>query len=154
VTLAVIRVRGTVNIDRKIKDTLKMLNLHKPNHCVLIPSTDTYTGMLQIVKDYVTWGEIDQKVMVDLIKRRGQLLGGAKITDSVVKSSTGFESLSTYCTAIVKNEAKLKEFSQLKPVFRLSPPRKGYEGIKRAFVVGGALGNRGEKINVLIRRML
>jgi large subunit ribosomal protein L30 len=37
--------------------------------------------------------------------------------------------------------------------FRLNPPRKGYGGIKLPFPKG-ALGNRGEKINDLIKRML
>ena len=40
-------------------------------------------------------------------------------------------------------------------VFRLNPPRKGYgrKGIKMPFRLGGAYGNRGEKINDLIMRM-
>ncbi len=43
-----------------------------------------------------------------------------------------------------------------KKFFRLNSPRKGFgrKGIKRHFVVGGALGDRKEKINDLIRRML
>lgn len=41
-------------------------------------------------------------------------------------------------------------------VFALNPPRKGYgrKGIKIQFKVGGALGNRSEKINDLIMRMV
>ena len=151
---AVIRVRGIVNVDGKISDTLKMLRLNQSNHCVIIPDTPTYKGMLQVVKDYVTWGEVDPKVMAELLKRRGQLLGGAKVTDSAVKSSTGFDNLATYSQALLSGETKMKEFKTLKPVFRLSPPKKGYEGVKRAFTVGGALGYRGDKINQLIRRML
>ena len=40
--------------------------------------------------------------------------------------------------------------------FALNPPRKGYgrKGIKIQFKVGGALGDRGEKINDLIMRMV
>ncbi|MCK5561102.1 MAG: 50S ribosomal protein L30, partial [Thermoplasmata archaeon] len=41
-----------------------------------------------------------------------------------------------------------------KPIIRLHPPRKGYEGIKRAYTVGGALGYRGKKINELLARMI
>ena len=32
---AVVQVRGVVNTNREIKDTLKMLRLHHVNHCVL-----------------------------------------------------------------------------------------------------------------------
>lgn len=42
------------------------------------------------------------------------------------------------------------------PVYALHPPVKGFgrKGIKVAFTRGGAFGNRGEKINDLIKRML
>ena len=50
--------------------------------------------------------------------------------------------------------AKVKDAKAM--AFRLNPPSKGYgrKGIKIAFSQGGALGNRGEKINDLIKRML
>ena len=153
-TWAVVRVRGTVNVSGKISDTLKMLRLHKPNHCVVIPETATYKGMLQIVKDYVTWGEITPNTLTDLIKKRGQLLGGGGVSDKEVKSQTSFESVTAYSNALINGETKLVEFKNLKPVFRLNPPKKGYDGIKRAYTVGGALGYRGDKINDLIRRMI
>lgn len=42
------------------------------------------------------------------------------------------------------------------PVYALTPPKKGYgrKGIKMPFNRGGAYGNRDEKINDLIKRML
>lgn len=50
-------------------------------------------------------------------------------------------------------EAKLEEG---KKQIRLAPPRKGFErkGIKVPFVSGGALGDRKEKINELVKRMI
>jgi len=47
----------------------------------------------------------------------------------------------------------MRDVPGLKPLFRLHPPRKGYEGIKRSFKEGGALGYRADKINALLRRM-
>ena len=153
-TWAVIRVRGTVNVSGKISDTLKMLRLNKPNHCVVIPENATYKGMLQVVKDYVTWGEINPNTMTDLLKKRGQLLGGGSVSDKEIKNNTTFETVTAYSTALLSGETKMGDFKQLKPVFRLNPPKKGYDGIKRAYTVGGALGYRGDKINELIRRMI
>jgi hypothetical protein len=45
---------------------------------------------------------------------------------------------------------------EYKRYFRLSPAKGGLgrRGIKAAFAKSGALGNRGEKINDLIRRMV
>jgi large subunit ribosomal protein L30 len=41
-------------------------------------------------------------------------------------------------------------------VFRLNPPRKGFErkGIKKPFHLGGAYGYRGKRIDDLIKRMI
>ncbi len=43
-----------------------------------------------------------------------------------------------------------------KLLFRLNPPRRGFErkGIKKPFNLGGAYGYRGSKINDLIKRMV
>lgn len=40
--LAVVRIRGTVNVRKEINDTLKMLRLHHLNHATLIESTPWY----------------------------------------------------------------------------------------------------------------
>ncbi len=49
-----------------------------------------------------------------------------------------------------------KKVGSVSPVFHLHPPRKGFgrKGVKRGFATGGALGDRGEKINDLLQRML
>jgi large subunit ribosomal protein L30 len=48
---------------------------------------------------------------------------------------------------------KIKDIPNLKPVFRLHPPRKGHKGIKQSFKTGGELGYHGEAINELIKKM-
>ena len=151
---AVIRVRGRTGVRRDINDTLKMLNLTRVNHCVLIPGTPPYIGMLQKVKDYVTWGEINQEVLVKLIKTRGRLYGNKKITDEYIKERTGYENIEKFSKAMLDKRALYKDIPDVKPVFRLHPPVHGWEKTKRHFTEGGALGYRGEKINDLILRML
>ena len=152
---AVIRVRGTINVKHDIKNTLKMLRLNRINHCVLIEEgNESYRGMLQKAKDYITWGEVDKETLTELIKSRGRLIGNKPITDQYVKSSTSYNSIEELAQAIAEEKIKYRELPDIKPVFRLSPPRGGYEGIKRAYTVGGALGYRGKEINNLIKRML
>ncbi len=141
---AVVRVRGTVGVREEVERTLKLLNLNKPHHCTVVPENDSYKGMIFKVKDYVTWGEVSDEVLKLLVEKRGELEGGGKIPA---------EKVDEYVKKI--KEVGLKK-AGLKPVFRLAPPRKGYErkGIKKHFTVGGALGYRGEKINDLIKRMI
>ncbi len=151
---AVIRVRGGINVRKTINDTLKMLRLNRVNHCVIIPESPEYKGMLKKAKDYITWGEVEQKLLNELITARCKLIGDAPITDKYIKSNSKFKSIKQFSEEITKGKTKLSDLKSIKPVIRLHPPRKGYEGIKRAYTLGGALGYRGDKINDLIRRMI
>src|SRR3989344_6211467 len=118
--LALILIRGMVNLQQPVKDTLTMLRLRKKHVCVIIPDTPSLRGMIKQVKDLITWGEIDAETLKLLQEKRGE------------KDAEG----------------------KLKPFFRLSPPRKGFErkGIKVPYKLGGALGDRGKDINELIKR--
>lgn len=153
--IAVIRVRGKVHVRKEIEDTLKKLKLTRPNHCVVVDSRNSYVGMIKKVKDYVTYGEISQETMEKLIRERGLIKGNKKINDDYLKKNKKFKSIKEFTKAFMEFKAELKEIS-LKGVFRLEPPKKGYErkGIKKPFSKGGALGYRGEEINSLIERML
>lgn len=151
---AVIRVRGRVGVRKTIADTLKLLRLHRVNHCVLIPSTPSYEGMLKKVKDYVTWGEIDKPTLLELIRTRGRLYGEKEITDEYIREHTSFKNLEEFVDALLQQKIQYKDLPNVKPVFRLHPPIGGWEKTKRAFVEGGALGYRGKAINELILRML
>jgi len=153
-TFAVVRVRGTVNVKPDTKKTLQLLNLTKANHCVLLEEKPSIKGMLQVVKDYVTWGEIDKNILNNLINSRGKLEGDKNLTDDYLKSSTSYGSIDKLSQAIMENKFKYKDIPNVKPIFRLNPPKKGYEGIKRSFVNKGALGYRGKEINKLIEKMI
>jgi large subunit ribosomal protein L30 len=151
---AVVRVRGTVNVKPDIKRTLELLRLTRTNHCVLLEENNVYKGMLQVIKDYTTWGEIDKETLSNLIKTRGALAGDKNITEEYLKSATPYNSIEKLTEAIIDNKFNYREIPEVKPLFRLNPPKKGYEGIKRSFANGGALGYRGKEINKLIQRML
>ena len=116
--ICAIFIRSPVGIRKDIRDTLRMLHLTKKNACVVVPKNPQYNGMIEKVKDFVTYGTISEEAYADLQQKRGN-----------------------------------KKHPDL---FFLHPPRGGFErkGIKFAFAQGGALGNRHEKINDLIRRML
>jgi len=153
-TYAVIRVRGTVNVKKDITDNLRMLRLEHTNHCVLIPDTPQFKGMLQKGKDYITWGEIKPELVSELIKARCKIEGGEMISDAFLKKNTDFKNITELSKAISEGKMTLAKLPKVNPVLRLSPPRKGWGSIKRHFPVGGALGYRGEDINDLIRRMI
>ena len=150
---AVIRVRGRTGISKEIRDTLNMLRLTRVNHCVLVPNTPSYIGMLKKVKDYVTWGEIDHETLVKLIRYKGRLYGDKPITDDYIKDTLGYENIEELAKALLDEKILYKDIPNVKPVFRLHPPLKGWEKTKRHFTERGALGYRGKEINELINRM-
>ena len=149
---AVVRVRGSVNVNPKIKETMKLMKLSRVNHCVIIPENETYTGMLNIIKDYVTWGEIDSETTELLLESSGKSSGNSAFSKKHLKE-TGFKTMKALAKGLTEGKVVMRDVPGLKPLFRLHPPRKGYEGIKRSFKVGGALGYRADKINILLRRM-
>lgn len=150
---AVIRLRGSVNVRYDILDTLKMLRLSRVNHCVLLEENPHYNGMIQKAKDYIAWGKINSEALELLLKERGRLEGGGRLTDDYIKENTDYEGIKALASAILEGKQNIRDVPKLKPVFRLHPPRKGHRGIKRTFVQGGVLGYHGEAINNLLYKM-
>jgi len=149
--LAVVRVRGTVGVRGDVKDTLRMLYLTRTNHCTMLWENTSSLGMLTKVKDYVTWGELDEESAEKILRNRGELQGGQRLTDDYLKKNTEYKTLKAFARDLVRGKAELDDIPKLRPFFRLHPPRKGYGGIKRSVKEGGALGRR--NIKALIHRM-
>jgi len=139
--IAIIRVRGDVNLKTKIKDTLKLLRLYRKNFCVVIEDNASFKGMIIKAKDYVTYGEISDDVYKLLVEKRGEEYKGRE-KDSKEKISY--------------NKFISVDGKKIKPYFRLNPPKKGFgrKGIKVSFKSHGALGYRADKINDLLKRMI
>lgn len=138
--IAIVRVRGVAGIKPDIRKTMELLRLNKKHHCVLYPKmTKQLEGMLNVAKDYITWGEISDDVLKELIAKRGRLPGDKRVdqkdVDSIAKS--------------IMNGEEVK----IKPVFRLHSPRKGWGDIKLRYP-DGALGPRGKEMDALIKRMI
>ncbi len=151
---AVIRLRGKHDLRTSVEDTLKMLHLTRQNHCVIVPQDPTHVGMLRVVKDFVTWGEVDEQTLAKALLRRGRAVGDKPIDDAFVKAHSKFNSVWDLSQAVAKGEASLRDVVDLRPVLRLHPPVKGLRAVKRGYHDGGDLGSRGKAINELIVRML
>jgi len=136
---AVVRVRGPVNVNKHVEATLEMLRLYRINHCVVVPASPSYAGMLRKAQECITWGDIDGPTLERLVFKRGRV-GGQK-----VEAGKAAE--------LAKKAMADGVVAGLDPVFRLNPPSKGYKAIRR-FYPKGALGYRGEKINELLKRMV
>jgi len=152
--LVVVRVRGVIGAKKEIKDTLKMLHLQRNHHAVLIDDRPAYVGMLRKVQNYVTWGEASVETVALLLKKRGRLIGDKKLSDEYAKK-IGYKSLDDLAEAIYQVKVEYGDLPEIKPVFRLHPPSKGFKGkVKKSYGTGGETGYRGEAINELVKRMV
>jgi len=152
-----VRVRGSPGMRRTIQDTLQMLRMHKVNHGILILGEQSYMGMLKKCKDYIAYGEIDEKTLVRLLRIRGKLEGNKPLTDEYIKNITKYQNIKEFAKALLAGEIQYrsKDLFKIKPVFRLHPPRKGYRGgIKKHFKEGGTLGYVENYINEIIHKMI
>lgn len=149
--IAVVRVRGRAENRKDVDDTLKNLRVTRVNYCSIIDGRESNRGMLFKVKDHVTWGEIDEKDCATILRNRGELQGGKKLTDSHVKENTKYKNIDEFAKAFVDFKAELSEIPGLKKFFRLHPPRGGYGKIKRAWSNGGALGGRTNMKDLIYR---
>lgn len=150
--LAVVRIRGSIGVKKKIKDTMKMLRLDTLNRCVVLPDDPSYKGMVEKVRDYVTFGEITQDMLLAMLKKRGRLEGNKRLDESSVKQ-TGYDSIEQLAKEIFEGKVSMRHVAKLKPVFRLTPPSKGFKSTKQHYPKGD-LGNRGKAINELLEKMI
>jgi large subunit ribosomal protein L30 len=152
-SLLVIRIRGTINVSQREKDTMKFLRVDRNNYASLIDDRPDYKGMLQRAKDWITWGEPNTETVKEMLIKRGRAPGDVKLTEDYVME-LGYEGFDDLAEKLVNCEVSISEIDGLKPFFRMHPPKKGFKkSVKRPYRSKGELGYRGEAINELARRM-
>lgn len=150
-----VRIHGRVGLRSDIEDTLRILHLTRANHATILPSNPSSLGMLQKVKDYITWGEGTPETVSLLLRRSGEFSGGAKLAEEGLAERSSFTLMDDLAKALCAGTADLKDVQGLEPTFRLHPPRGGFRGSrKRSYTSRGELGYRGEAIAGLISSMV
>ncbi len=153
--IVIVRIAGKQGLNEDIKRTFKLLKLFKKYTCTVVPYTPQYIGMIKKIKDFTTWGEIDNETFKLLLEKRGKIVGNIQLTEEYLKNKTKL-SFADFSKEFMENKKKLKDIEGIKPFFRLHPPVGGFErkGTKKPFSLGGVLGYRKEKINELIQKMI
>lgn len=141
--IALLRIRGRRKLKQEVEDTMRMLRLERPNHCVLVDDTPQNVGMINKVKDYIAYGKVEEMTILKLLKKRGKL--GRKDLTSILK-----EEEIVHAAKEIFEGKKTNEFANA--VFRLNPPSKGYKDIKKTYPQGD-LGKR-EDMDQLLSKMM
>lgn len=137
--ICLIRIRGQVKLDRDVRETLERLRMGKKYTCVVINPSKEQKGMIKKLRSFVAMGTIKPEVFIRIIEARGQRIDKKKRIDS---------------KKVIEELEKGKKYEELnlKPFFRLHPPRGGINS--KSHFPKGVLGDNGEKINDLVLRML
>jgi len=130
--IAIVRIVGKVGTEKDVEETLSRLRLRKKYTCVVISETKEKLGMVNKLEHFVAYGKIDDKFFKKIIDKRGKKIDKTKKIEEV-------------------KELKFEK-ANLKPFFRLHPPRGGIN--TKMHFPKGVLGNHKDKINELIERML
>lgn len=152
-SLLVVRMRGTVNVPHWARTTLDLLHLDKKFRATIIPAKDNTRGMLDKIKHYVSWQELDVSTTKELLEKKGRKGGYQKITNEDI-SKLGFKNTDELAKSLVEGTASLSKLKPLKPWFALAPPKNGFKrNTKKMYGEGGILGSHKELL-AQVRKMI
>ncbi len=135
--ILVIRISGLVEMPSDAQEALFRMRLRKKYSAVLLKENPENLKLLQHVRNFIAFGKIDSRTFEELLSKRAVSTDKKRID---AKKAAGI---------IEKDSA---EKAGIKPFFRLHPPRGGIDS--KSHFPRGVLGDNGEKINELVRRML
>lgn len=67
--IAIVQIRGNINLRQEVNDTLHMLGLQNQHNCVIRDATPSIMGMVKKVQHVITWGEVDAETEQALRKK-------------------------------------------------------------------------------------
>lgn len=157
----VIRIRGVNGLAPKPRKVLQLLRLRQINNGVFVRLNRATLNMLRLAEPYIAWGYPSLKTVRNLVYKRGFANVRKQripITDnSIVERKLG--KLGMTCIEDVIHEIvtvgpNFKKASNFFWYFKLNNPKGGFRKKTNHYVEGGDFGNREDKINALVSRML
>ena len=139
--IVAIRIRGDIDLDPKLRDTLASLNLKKKFSCVILEDKPEVIGMLKKAQPRISYGYINDETLAELIKKRLK-----------IKNEIAEKELDKFIRDFIDGKTDFKKIGA-NFIFNLHPPRGGFKKSTKLIYPRGVLG-KNEKINELIVRML
>lgn len=157
----VVRIRGINGLHPRPRKILQLLRLRQINNGVFIRLNKATLSMLRLVDPYVSWGYPNLKSIRDLVYKRGYAkVNGQRIriqSNDTIDQSLGSKGL--VCVEDLVHELytvgkNFKSATTFLWPFKLSSPNGGWRDKGRHFVDGGDFGNRENRMNQLLRKMI
>jgi len=149
----VLRIKGQADVPHWATTTLKLLKLEKKFRATILPAKENTLGMLNKIKHYVSWQEIDISITKELLDKKGRKAGYKKITSEDL-SEIGFKTMDELASSLTEGKSTLSKLKPLKPWFAMAPPKHGFKrSTKKLYGQKGVLGHNKELITI-VRRMM
>lgn len=151
-----IRIDGTPNVKPPEELTLNSLRMKSRYSAVLLHDSPSVRGMLQRIKDHITWGEAKKGDIERLLSNRARTPEGLGLTSKFVKNKGDLAGVREVISGLYSGKVTLSKLWEMgiEPYFRLHPPRGGFpKSSKRPFADGGELGYRKEGLGKLLVKM-
>lgn len=149
----VVRIKGQADVPYWAVRTMTLLKLDKKYRATILPAKENTLGMLDKIKHYVSWSDIDAGLAKELIDKKARKSKYQKVTPDDLKA-IGFTSSDELATALSEGTATLSKLKPLKPWFALAPPRYGFKrSTKKLYGQKGMLG-RNKELGTIVRNMM
>merc|ERR1711924_31759 len=159
--MLVVRIRGVCVMHPKTRKILQLLRLRQINNAVFVKVNKAVINMLRKVEPYIAYGYPNLKTVKELIYKRG--FGKVNkdrmpLTDnSIIEDKLG--KFDIICMEDLIHEIytvgpNFKEANNFLWPFKLRLAKGGQAKKRKGFCEGGQAGNREDKINNLIQKML
>jgi large subunit ribosomal protein L30 len=151
--LLVVNLHGAINSNAPVRKALNELWVAKKFSASVVTDDPPTVGMLRLCKDFVAWCPLDEKLLTDLLKKRG-MVSSARTLDQSSLKGMGYNNHEDLATKMVKDQVRLSAVSGVLPYFRLAPPRGGFKmSLRRQSTERGLLGNN-PRLEGIVRRMI
>ena len=70
--IAIIRIKGRIDIPQDIDETLNRLRLKKKHACVVLKESGEIEGMIKKVRNFVAYGKLNKETFISLVEKRGK----------------------------------------------------------------------------------
>merc|ERR1712097_118971 len=157
----VVRIRGLNDMHPKTKKILQIMRLRQMNMGVFMKVSKAATEMLKRVEPYLSYGYPNLKSVRELIYKRGfgkinhqrlPLNDNAVVEKALGKF--GIICMEDLIHEIYSVGPHFREANNFLWPFKLRPAKGGQAKKRKGFCEGGQAGNREDKINNLIQKML
>merc|ERR1712144_158940 len=157
----VVRIRGLNDMHPKTKKILQLMRLRQMNMGVFLKISKASMEMVKRVEPYLSYGYPNLKSVRELIYKRGfGKINHQRLPlndNSVIETALGKHGI--MCMEDLVHEIytvgpHFKEANNFLWPFKLRPAKGGQAKKRKGFCEGGQAGNREDKINALIQKML